>query len=392
MDDLTEIAEDLCRFYADRLAQIDQLETLDQCELLLCASDLGVETAAVGGVVARLVAEDEAPETGTRPLLHSALMQLVFARLDAGREQRRRFIEYWVNQGHLRGQSVFLVSAIINIALLNGEFLSPASKEYVFGWHLRHADLKSDKLAAWAPFCLRLAGHPDQAKLRADQVLSRRQKDGSWGHELKRTVACAYALGLAQVVGAAEFEPTLCYIASKYSLGVMTELPVRAQTIKLLHLLQRITPAVLHRLRVRLERSNKIFVSYSRKDLNLADRFAEGLKALGFEVWMDRTGISAGEEFVGKLTDAINRCDAVLMLVSQNFVQSEYCLKEILFARKKLKPLLVAHLDDSCLPDSLEFMLGDVQRVNITSESGIQESLAAISAGIKKTVTPKRQE
>jgi hypothetical protein len=364
------------------LVQVERLETPDQCELLLCAKDLAIETASISAVIVKLVAEYDAPGCDRRPLLHSAFMQLVFARFAAASDLRHRFIDHWVEQRHLRGQSPLLASAIINIALLNMDLLSPESKRYVCDWHVRHSKFKSDKIAAWAPYCLRLAGLPDKAREQASRVLSRREKDGSWGHEIKRTVGCAYALALSQSVEILELETTLSYIVLKFCQGIRGDLSVRTQTLRLLHQLQRISPDQLNWLRTRLEQSRRIFISYCRKDLEVVDRLAAGMKTLGLEIWIDRTGIATGEQWIDKLTAAISACDAALVFISRDFIESEYCLKEVLFAQRKSKPLLAVHLDASVLPDSLEFMLGDIQRLHINRNNCLDDSLTAITAGI----------
>ena len=74
-----------------------------------------------------------------------------------------------------------------------------------------------------------------------------------------------------------------------------------------------------------------VFVSYSRRDIEKANNARLILEGLGFNVWLDLVGIAAGEEWPTKLTEAINECDVVLMLISEASVALDYCLKEIIF-------------------------------------------------------------
>ena len=45
----------------------------------------------------------------------------------------------------------------------------------------------------------------------------------------------------------------------------------------------------------------KVFVSYSREDLEFADQLVAGLILCGFEPLIDRTGISGGEAWQQRL-------------------------------------------------------------------------------------------
>jgi hypothetical protein len=73
-----------------------------------------------------------------------------------------------------------------------------------------------------------------------------------------------------------------------------------------------------------------LFFSYSHKDENLRDRLEThlaGLKREGaIETWHDRR-IIAGDEFAGVIDDNINRADIVLLLVSPDFIASDYCFQ-----------------------------------------------------------------
>ena len=67
-------------------------------------------------------------------------------------------------------------------------------------------------------------------------------------------------------------------------------------------------------------------------------------------------GIVAGERWERALHDAANRCDAVLFLVSSNWLGSEWCLREFDLAHrlnKRIFGVLVEDLDIEGLPDKL---------------------------------------
>lgn len=71
-----------------------------------------------------------------------------------------------------------------------------------------------------------------------------------------------------------------------------------------------------------------LFISYSHKDDALRAKLEAHLATLKrggvFAVWHDRT-VSAGREWAGEISDALERADVVLLLVSADFLASDYC-------------------------------------------------------------------
>jgi hypothetical protein len=133
-----------------------------------------------------------------------------------------------------------------------------------------------------------------------------------------------------------------------------------------------------------------VFISYSRKDIERANRLKQLIEGFGFNVWLDLVGIAAGEEWPRKITEAIKECDVVLMLISEASVASEYCLKEIIFAKNKNKPIIGLRLDDVPLPDKVEFMLGDVQQI-ILSGVHLEVVASELSEGLRRQVERSRE-
>lgn len=134
-----------------------------------------------------------------------------------------------------------------------------------------------------------------------------------------------------------------------------------------------------------------VFISYSRKDIEKAHQVRSLLEGVGFNVWLDLAGIAAGDEWPAKLAEAISESDVVLMMISQASVASEYCLKEIIFAKKKNKPIIGLRLDDAILPDRIEFMLGDVQQVVLAGDRKIEGATAQLSDGLRMQIERSRQ-
>ncbi|MBD2124864.1 toll/interleukin-1 receptor domain-containing protein [Microcoleus sp. ZQ-A2] len=72
----------------------------------------------------------------------------------------------------------------------------------------------------------------------------------------------------------------------------------------------------------------KVFFSYSHKDEALRDELATHLSMMKrqgiIEAWHDRE-ISAGTEWANAIDDNLDAADIILLLVSANFLASDYC-------------------------------------------------------------------
>lgn len=105
---------------------------------------------------------------------------------------------------------------------------------------------------------------------------------------------------------------------------------------------------------------SKIFISHSSSDNPSALALADWLREEGWDdLFLDldpERGIVAGERWERALHDAANRCDAVLFLVSSNWLSSEWCLREFDLAHrlnKRIFGVLIEELDIEGLPDKL---------------------------------------
>src|SRR4249919_2496262 len=77
----------------------------------------------------------------------------------------------------------------------------------------------------------------------------------------------------------------------------------------------------------------KLFLSYPRKDESKARRFTEWLEREGHDVWRDEEDIGAGASFSAEIEQALNDCDAVLVLWSAASVQSAWVRDEAGYGR-----------------------------------------------------------
>ena len=94
---------------------------------------------------------------------------------------------------------------------------------------------------------------------------------------------------------------------------------------------------------------SRIFLSHSAKDNFEAIALRDWLASEGWkDVFLDldpERGIAAGERWERALHAAANRCEAVIFLVSENWLASAWCMKEYYLARGLNKKLFAALID-----------------------------------------------
>ncbi len=105
---------------------------------------------------------------------------------------------------------------------------------------------------------------------------------------------------------------------------------------------------------------SQIFISHSSRNDFEAIAIAEWLNSNGWDdIFLDihpDRGIVAGERWEKALHEAVNRCDAVIFLVSQAWLASHWCLKEFRLAKglgKHIIGILIEELDIAKLPEEL---------------------------------------
>lgn len=105
-----------------------------------------------------------------------------------------------------------------------------------------------------------------------------------------------------------------------------------------------------------------VFISYSRKDMAVADEITRALDAAGISYFIDRQGIAGGMEFPAVLARAIIESRVFLFLASRNSYASKFTNNEITFAfnKKERNRILPYIIDDSQLPVEMEFVFAGI--------------------------------
>jgi hypothetical protein len=83
-----------------------------------------------------------------------------------------------------------------------------------------------------------------------------------------------------------------------------------------------------------------IFISYSRKDLDFAQKIVNALAENKLDTWIDWKSIPKGEDWEQEIYRGIEEADAFLFLISRDSVRSNMCSKEIDHAVKNGKRII----------------------------------------------------
>jgi TIR domain len=82
-----------------------------------------------------------------------------------------------------------------------------------------------------------------------------------------------------------------------------------------------------------------VFVSYSSADRSYVDRLAARFQALGVRTWVDRLGIVTGRRWRKEIRDAIDGCDALVVVMTSEAEQSSWVEEELSRAQARSKPI-----------------------------------------------------
>jgi hypothetical protein len=139
-----------------------------------------------------------------------------------------------------------------------------------------------------------------------------------------------------------------------------------------------------------------IFISYNRRDRAFVDTLAKNLVAAKHNVWMDRWELSLGDSLTQKIQEALTKSSAILVILSKNSVDSEWCRKELsaglireLEERKTI--VMPCVIDDCQIPLFLRDKLyADFRQNPDEAFNLVDRSLAKISNAFQgRTESPK---
>ncbi len=103
----------------------------------------------------------------------------------------------------------------------------------------------------------------------------------------------------------------------------------------------------------------KIFISYSRKDIDFAKKLAGDLEKSNYDVWWDITDLRGGDDWVRSLPAAIESSQFFIIVLTPNSIKSEWVQKEYtqaLTLRKKIIPIMFESCDVPFALNTINFV------------------------------------
>ncbi len=115
---------------------------------------------------------------------------------------------------------------------------------------------------------------------------------------------------------------------------------------------------------------NDVFISYRRKDVEFTKQIDQALRETGRELWVDWEDIPPGVEgFADEIQRGIEGADALIAILSPNYLESEYCLMELreaLRLKKRVVPIVLEKFDPAPPPEGI----GHINWVYFTPHAG----------------------
>ena len=107
----------------------------------------------------------------------------------------------------------------------------------------------------------------------------------------------------------------------------------------------------------------KVFVSYSRNNLDAVGQLVKDLQDVGFDAWHDRT-LTGGQRWWDSILTSIRECQIFIFALSKESWESEACQSELAYVIALDKPILPVLVSDNIRLSLLSAPLNQIQVTN----------------------------
>ena len=133
--------------------------------------------------------------------------------------------------------------------------------------------------------------------------------------------------------------------------------------------------------------SAEVFISYAAKDRERVLGLVKRLRDAGVTVWIDQAGIDVATMWSQEIVSAIRGCKVMLLSISPRSTESENVVKELALASERKKPIIPVYLEQAEIPETMEYQLAGIQRVEYFVENEDAAFRAMIRSLAKRGVT-----
>ena len=109
--------------------------------------------------------------------------------------------------------------------------------------------------------------------------------------------------------------------------------------------------------------NDDVFISYAAKDRERVLDLVKRLRSAGVSVWIDQGGIDISALWSQEIVNAIKTCKVMLLSISPQSTESKNVVKELALCSEREKPIIPVYLEPSEIPETMEYQLAGIQRV-----------------------------
>ena len=133
-----------------------------------------------------------------------------------------------------------------------------------------------------------------------------------------------------------------------------------------------------------MEKNRSLFLSHTSKNEGTMLKMAEFLENKNIQCWYFQRDILAGEQYNVKIVRAIKEVEILLVLMTEAVGSSIYIPKEIQRAFEYNKVIIPVRLDQSPVPENVEFFLCNEQWVDLTAFEDLEEGFSFLHQRIEQ--------
>ena len=116
----------------------------------------------------------------------------------------------------------------------------------------------------------------------------------------------------------------------------------------------------------------KVFVSYSRTNLDVVNQLVDDLQAVGMSAWHDQT-LTGGQRWWDNILANIRDCDIFIFALSRESWESEACRSELAYVCGLGKPILPVLVADGV---NLNLLSAPLHEIQVTDYRGRDKAAA----------------
>jgi hypothetical protein len=137
----------------------------------------------------------------------------------------------------------------------------------------------------------------------------------------------------------------------------------------------------------------KVFVSYSRKDIEFAKKLTGELQKSELDFWVDWEGIPPSVDWMRQIEKGIEEADTFIFILSPDSIQSKICKKEIEYAvknGKRLIPIVTRDIKGDEAPQELSHLNWIFFREHDDFDAAIKKLMEGIHTDYEWVQTHRR--